>query len=261
MANRYLFSLLAAGLLTLGSTGTTVVGAQHSPTAAAAALVKSAPAQILETSTGMTLYIFSKDKAGMSMCSGKCAAYWPAYTVPVGSKVTATIAGVTGTFGSLKASGGAQLTFDKSPLYTFAGDKKAGTTNGQGVGGVWWTVVANSGMAMGAIPASSPVKLASAHLLVTAKGMAVYVFIGDQPGKSACAGACAKFWPPVLVPAGSKPPAKVAGIKGTFGTSMRADGGTQLTLDGAPLYTFSLDKKPGDLKGQGVGSKWWAIAA
>jgi predicted lipoprotein with Yx(FWY)xxD motif len=53
----------------------------------------------------------------------------------------------------------------------------------------------------------------------------------------------------------------MAGMKGKFGTIKRADGTTQLTFAGAPLYTFILDKKPGDLKGQGVQSIWWAVAA
>jgi predicted lipoprotein with Yx(FWY)xxD motif len=175
--------------------------------------------------------------------------------------------GVMGTFGTIPATGGAQLTVDKAPLYTFAMDKDSGDRYGQGVLGIWWTAVAGTGTHMAILSASSPVKEAAAKMLVTATGMSLYVFDNDtpstaaKPGSSACTGQCLTYWPALTVPTGTKPPATMAGIKGKFGTIMRADGSMQLTYDGAPLYTFAGDKKPGDLKGQGVISKWWAIAS
>jgi predicted lipoprotein with Yx(FWY)xxD motif len=53
-------------------------------------------------------------------------------------------------------------------------------------------------------------------------------------------------------------------VPGTFGVTVRTDGSRQLTYDHAPLYTFLLDKKPGDTKGQGLfgfGGSWWIVAA
>jgi predicted lipoprotein with Yx(FWY)xxD motif len=53
-------------------------------------------------------------------------------------------------------------------------------------------------------------------------------------------------------------------IKGTFGATRRTDGKRQLTFDGAPLYTFINDKKPGDMAGQGLdvsGGYWWVVVA
>ncbi|HXT33958.1 MAG TPA: hypothetical protein VN837_00145 [Chloroflexota bacterium] len=32
-----------------------------------------------------------------------------------------------------------------------------------------------------------------------------------------------------------------------------------MTYDGAPLYTFANDKKPGDVNGEGVLGLWWAV--
>jgi hypothetical protein len=40
-----------------------------------------------------------------------------------------------------------------------------------------------------------------------------------------------------------------AGIGGTFGTIKRADGSTQATFDGHPLYTYTGDTAPGQTKG------------
>jgi predicted lipoprotein with Yx(FWY)xxD motif len=46
-----------------------------------------------------------------------------------------------------------------------------------------------------------------------------------------------------------------------LGTITRADGGTQVTYSGMPLYYFAADKAAGDTKGQGVKSVWYVIDA
>ena len=108
--------------------------------------------------------------------------------------------------------------------------------------------------------AAPPVKLAAAKLLVNSKGLTLYVFALDKKGKSACYGACAQYWPPVLVPKGTSVAASVAGITGKFGVTTRKDEARQLTFDGAPLYTFASDTKPGQMNGQGFQGLWWAVA-
>jgi predicted lipoprotein with Yx(FWY)xxD motif len=110
--------------------------------------------------------------------------------------------------------------------------------------------------------AAALVKTASTKLLVNAQGMTLYVFAPDKPNKSVCYGQCAAFWPPALVAKGTKVPATMPGITGKFGVAMRTGGAQQLTFDGAPLYRFVKDKKPGDMTGQGVyaaGGYWWAV--
>jgi predicted lipoprotein with Yx(FWY)xxD motif len=114
-----------------------------------------------------------------------------------------------------------------------------------------------------AAPAAALAKTAPAHILVTSSGRTVYVFAADKRDTSTCYGTCAKFWPPVVVPKGTTPPAKLAGAPGTFGIITRSGGKRQLTYDGAPLYTFAGDKKAGDMKGQGLiasGGYWWIVA-
>ncbi|HWE64325.1 MAG TPA: hypothetical protein VHB98_21650 [Chloroflexota bacterium] len=108
------------------------------------------------------------------------------------------------------------------------------------------------------------VKVAAGKILKNSAGHTLYVFAADSPNKSACYNACAKFWPPALVPTGTKAPAKMAGIPGTFGVTMRKDGTQQLTYDRAPLYTFLEDKDSGDAYGQGLvasGGFWWVVVA
>ena len=90
------------------------------------------------------------------------------------------------------------------------------------------------------------------------KNLTVYLFEADKGDKSACSGACAKFWPPVL---GS---AKIGGaaMSADLGTIKRADGTTQVTYKGHPLYYFIKDKDDGDAYGQGVkafGASWYVL--
>ena len=47
-----------------------------------------------------------------------------------------------------------------------------------------------------------------------------------------------------------------AGVKGTFGTIKRADGTTQATFDGRPLYAYVGDTAPGQTKGNGIKGPW-----
>jgi hypothetical protein len=44
-------------------------------------------------------------------------------------------------------------------------------------------------------------------------------------------------------------------------TVKRPDGGTQVTYAGLPLYRYAADKKPGDVKGQGVEGTWFAVTS
>ena len=105
------------------------------------------------------------------------------------------------------------------------------------------------------------VKTSPAHILVNAKGMTLYVFAKDSKNKSTCTGQCAMYWPPAIVPMGAKVTSKMMMAGGTIGEMMLKGGGDQLTYDGAPLYTFASDKKPGDINGEGVGGIWWAVVA
>jgi len=94
------------------------------------------------------------------------------------------------------------------------------------------------------------------NYLADSKGMTLYHFKSDSPGKSACTGGCLQRWPifyseKMEVPKGLD--AK------DFGTITREDGKKQTTFRGYPLYYFASDKKPGDALGQGVGGVWFVV--
>jgi predicted lipoprotein with Yx(FWY)xxD motif len=93
--------------------------------------------------------------------------------------------------------------------------------------------------------------------LTDEKGMTLYLFKKDAPGKSACAGPCVDKWP--LFAAES--PAVAQGLAAAnFGTITRDDGRKQSTYKGLPLYYFFKDLKAGDTTGQGVNNVWFVVA-
>jgi len=99
-------------------------------------------------------------------------------------------------------------------------------------------------------------------VLATSSGRTLYLFMKDKHGHSACYGACAGFWPPLMkkgtIRAGS-------GVKANLlGTSKRKSGKLQVTYKGHPLYLFKLDKGSGQIEGQRqniYGGTWYALSA
>ncbi|MCP1442583.1 putative lipoprotein with Yx(FWY)xxD motif [Pseudomonas sp. GGS8] len=86
-------------------------------------------------------------------------------------------------------------------------------------------------------------------VMVDHKGMTVYTFDKDTGGKSMCNADCAKMWPPMMAPAGAK-------AEGEWTTIKRDDGTMQWAYDGKPMYTYKMDMKPGDMKGEGYKDMW-----
>ena len=111
--------------------------------------------------------------------------------------------------------------------------------------------------ASGATAALKTGKAGGVTVLTNAKGLTVYTFAADSPGKSNCYGSCAAYWPPVT---GS--PSAAPGIPGTFGTTTRTDGTKQVTWNGHPLYTYVGDHGPGSASGNNLninGGLWKEI--
>jgi predicted lipoprotein with Yx(FWY)xxD motif len=98
-------------------------------------------------------------------------------------------------------------------------------------------------------------------VLADRSGRTLYLFEKDRRGKSACAGSCVSFWPPLTT--GAKPRAGAAVKASLLGMIRRSDGRMQVTYRGHPLYRFSLDKRPGQTNGEGLddfGAHWYAVS-
>lgn len=98
-------------------------------------------------------------------------------------------------------------------------------------------------------------------VLVDPHGMTLYAFAKDTKGHSVCTGQCAAYWPPV--PSKDAPKSTSGAMTAKFGSVKRADGSTQLTVNGYPVYTYAGDSKPGQATGQGLnlsGGLWWVVS-
>ena len=96
--------------------------------------------------------------------------------------------------------------------------------------------------------------------LVDGNGRALYLWDADHGSKSTCSGACAQAWPPVTTT--GTPKASGAVKASLLGTTKRADGSSEVTYAGHPLYTFAGDTQAGQTNGQGsngFGAPWWVV--
>jgi len=90
-------------------------------------------------------------------------------------------------------------------------------------------------------------------------GKTLYTFKKDTANTSNCSGGCATSWPPFTLDPGETVAAG-AGVTVKLDTIKRADGSTQVTADGMPLYYFAKDSAAGDVNGQGVGGVWFVAS-
>ena len=133
---------------TFSSTSTTVTTTTAAPGAALAAttvLMKDDPklGKLLTDPAGRTLYWFTKDKPGVSNCSGGCLAIWPPFT---SSGALTLPAGVPGKLSTITGSNGsAQVSYDGMPLYYYSKDTQPGDTAGEGVLKTWFVVPPTAG--------------------------------------------------------------------------------------------------------------------
>jgi predicted lipoprotein with Yx(FWY)xxD motif len=157
-----LFSLAAlavAAALVLaacgGSSTSSSSGSGSTPTYGTAkpSVPTSAPASIVGTKTsslgtflvdgdGRALYLWDADHGSTSTCTGACAQAWPPVTTTGTPKPSGAVkASLLGT--TKRPDGSLEATYAGHPLYTFAGDARAGQTTGEGSNGFgapWWVV-------------------------------------------------------------------------------------------------------------------------
>lgn len=101
-------------------------------------------------------------------------------------------------------------------------------------------------------------------IIVNGKGLTLYHVSSERGGKLTCTGNCVYFWFPVIVTSKTKIVVGKGLSKARIGTIKRPNGALQLTYNKLPLYRYYLDRKPGQLKGQGVkdpAGTWYAVAA
>ncbi len=130
--------LLANPTTTVSTTTVTGTTTSSAPAPTVSLTYKPGVGFYLVNSTGFTLYFRTSDvQSNMtSGCYAQCITAWPAFFA---SSLT-----LSGPFDHndfkqvTRTDGIKQLAYYGWPLYYFAGDKKPGDTNGQGIGKVWF---------------------------------------------------------------------------------------------------------------------------
>ncbi|HEY5223466.1 MAG TPA: hypothetical protein VIJ18_10535 [Microbacteriaceae bacterium] len=123
-----------------GGGGSSSAASSSSGTSGSLATATTSLGTIVVNGSKMTVYVFDQDTVGekTSACTGACIATWPAVT---SASATPTTAGLTGKLGTIRTPGGKlQVTLNRHPLYTYAGDSATGEVKGQGLQGTWWVV-------------------------------------------------------------------------------------------------------------------------
>jgi predicted lipoprotein with Yx(FWY)xxD motif len=145
---------LAVALASAGGAATVAsahpwIPTAHSSRATTVELRHTSLGSILVSSSGRTLYEFTRDHAGKSSCAAisGCSEVWPSLKTSgrpaAGSGVKASL------LSSINLSGGGkQVTYAGHPLYTYSGDSGPGATSYVGVrqfGGTWYAINASGG--------------------------------------------------------------------------------------------------------------------
>lgn len=147
-SNGYRVRLIALALfavLGLVVVGGSVAAVQHTTSSPAVKTRKlNGLGVVLVNPKGRTLYTFAKDQRRHVTCTGKCATFWPPLKLNGTGKPTAGGAAKSKLLGAdMNPAGGQVVTYSKWPLYTYAGDHKAGQAKGQDLsleGGKWYVI-------------------------------------------------------------------------------------------------------------------------
>jgi predicted lipoprotein with Yx(FWY)xxD motif len=148
MKRTYVFLAVA---LAIAASAVTVASAQSNHPAANAShtatvgLRHTKLGSILVSSSGRTLYEFTKDRGNKNSCAAisGCSAVWPSLKASgrptAGSGVKASL---------LSTTSGHQVTYAGHPLYTYSGDSGPGDTfyvGAKSFGGTWYAINASGG--------------------------------------------------------------------------------------------------------------------
>ncbi|MFL5383422.1 MAG: hypothetical protein ACJ8GN_12965 [Longimicrobiaceae bacterium] len=92
-------------------------------------------------------------------------------------------------------------------------------------------------------------------------GRPLYMYTADTNGQSACAGACASLWPPLIALQGTPSVGTDKVQASLLGTVRRPDGNQQVTYNGHPLYYYQKDQgtTPTGNDVKDAGGEWYLV--
>ena len=117
----------------------------------------------------------------------------------------------------------------------------------------WKALLVTAALTLPTLAFAADPAMTKGGILVDQKGMTLYTFAKDANGKSMCNDKCAANWPPLTAASTDKP-------MGKWTVVTRDDQKSQWAYSGKPLYTFVMDKKAGDMTGEGKMDGAWKVA-
>lgn len=205
--------------------------------------------QVLTDSVGKTLYFFTRDTTGNSVCTGGCRTTWPVFyaaqvRVPEGLQAS-DFATIT------RPDGDKQTTYKGWPLYYYNADAVTGDVKGENVGKVWYvakadyTIMLMNGQLVGHDTKHYNSTYAEGDEIVQyftdAAGRTLYAFKNDRFNKNNYTKSDFSnntIWP-IYETAALKSIPSV--LTATDFTIIDIFGRKQLTYKGNPLYYFGQD--------------------
>ncbi len=228
---------------------------------------------ILTDADGMSLYFFSRDSKGESVCVDGCKAAWPIFYA---DNLTLDAGLEAADFGEItRADGDKQTTYKGWPLYYFASDNTAGDTNGDKVGNNWY--IAKPDYSLMYVEAQlvgrdaegndqnfksdyTPGDELTFYIVNATTGRTLYTFINDKKDTNnftASDFSNDAVWPVFHIDIDKLPSILDASDFGTIDVFGRQ----QLTYKGWPLYYFGQDVERGDNFGINFpAARVWPIA-
>ena len=204
--------------------------------------------EILTDGNGRTLYFFTKDAFGSSLCTGGCADIWPIFyadSLIIGNGLDPD------DFGTItREDSSKQTTYKGWPLYYYYNDLTAGDVNGENVNGVWYVakpdysimlvnnqLVGHDGVSYNGNyePGQEVIQY-----FVDDYGRTLYIFTHDTYNDNNFTAPDFSnngVWPVYEEELGSVPSV----IDTAFFDTIDVYGHTQLTYKGWPLYHFGQD--------------------
>jgi predicted lipoprotein with Yx(FWY)xxD motif len=213
--------------------------------------------EMLANEQGMPLYTFDGDPMnGKPTCvSQPCTEHWSPYIAAQLAKPIPNFTVVD------RGDGMFQWAFKGKPLYAYDGDIEPGDANGNGLDGKWHVAAAfRNFMPQGVVIERNRF---GAPTLATSDDHPLYVrdrvvgtntghnlrtgsrgnpMVGKILGTKSCDAECAKTWIPLKAPPDAQP-------SGYWDVATRDDGSKQWVYRGYAVYSYSGDKKPGDMLG------------
>ncbi|NIX76589.1 COG4315 family predicted lipoprotein [Microvirga terricola] len=86
---------------------------------------------LVDAAKGMTLYVYDRDAAGKSNCTGVCAQNWPPLAAAADAKSSGHWTVIA------RDDGSKQWAYQGKPVYHWSKDTKPGEATGDGVAGAW----------------------------------------------------------------------------------------------------------------------------